>query len=245
MAIYTTEAIIIGSKNWGEADKMLQFFSRERGKFKAVAFGCRRSKSPLAGAMQMFNVVNVSLASGERIDTVRQVSRVRHLSSVESDLMAISYASFVAELVSEIEPEGVPSEEVYDLLPSVFAATGEHNPRIVSLAAGYQLLSLAGVGFSYDKCVVCGEAIAGDALFSIDEGGAVDKKCAGDLPRLYAYPETTRQLLLTLVSLDWAHPAPFTVKRSDLTQAETILYDDIRQMTGHELKSIKFIRQMS
>ena len=74
MAQYTTEAIILGEKNWGDADKMLQFFSRDRGKIKAAAFGCRRPKSALAGAMQMFNVVELSLTEGSRVDTVRQAT---------------------------------------------------------------------------------------------------------------------------------------------------------------------------
>ena len=39
MAIYQTEAVVLGAKNWGEADKMMTFFTRERGLVKAAAFG--------------------------------------------------------------------------------------------------------------------------------------------------------------------------------------------------------------
>ena len=85
MAQYTTEAVILGVKNWGDADKMLQFFSRDRGKIKAAAFGCRRPKSALAGAMQMFNVVELSLTEGHRVDTVRQAVIRRRFPHLETD----------------------------------------------------------------------------------------------------------------------------------------------------------------
>ena len=48
MAQYTTEGIVLGVRNWGDADKMVTIFSRERGRLKAAAFGCRRPRSPLA-----------------------------------------------------------------------------------------------------------------------------------------------------------------------------------------------------
>ena len=39
MAIYQTEAVVLGSKNWGDADKMMTFFTKERGLVRAAAFG--------------------------------------------------------------------------------------------------------------------------------------------------------------------------------------------------------------
>ena len=41
MALYQTEAVVLGAKNWGEADKMMTFFTRERGLVRAAAFGFR------------------------------------------------------------------------------------------------------------------------------------------------------------------------------------------------------------
>ena len=65
MALYTTEAIVLGAKNWGEADKIMTFFTRERGLVRATAFGCRRPRSQLAGAMQLFSELEVQLAEGQ------------------------------------------------------------------------------------------------------------------------------------------------------------------------------------
>ena len=43
MALYRTAAVVLGAKNWGEADKMMTFFTRERGLVQAAAFGAGRA----------------------------------------------------------------------------------------------------------------------------------------------------------------------------------------------------------
>ena len=56
----------------------MTFFTRERGLVRAAAFGCRRPRSPLAGAMQMFSHLDLQLAEGKRLDTVRQATLLNH-----------------------------------------------------------------------------------------------------------------------------------------------------------------------
>ena len=171
MAQYQTEAVVLSVRNWGEADKMLRLFSRDHGKITAAAFGARRPKSPLASGLQMFHTVELSLSTGERVDTVRGCRLVHRFPHLETDLAAMAYASFIAEVLLELMPDGAPQPEVYDWLPCVLAACGAKNPRIVALAAGFQLLDFAGMGLSFDACAVSGAAIEGDAFFSAAEGG--------------------------------------------------------------------------
>ncbi|MFC2740984.1 MAG: DNA repair protein RecO, partial [Selenomonas sp.] len=54
MARRSAEAIVLATRNWGEADKMASLLTRECGRVEAAAFGCRRPKSALAAGMQMF-----------------------------------------------------------------------------------------------------------------------------------------------------------------------------------------------
>ena len=62
MALYGAEGIVLGARNWGEADKIVTVFTRGQGILRAAAFGCRRPRSPLAGAMQMFVHADLQLA---------------------------------------------------------------------------------------------------------------------------------------------------------------------------------------
>ena len=244
MAQVQTEAIVLGVRNWGEADKMLRLFSRDHGKITAAAFGARRPKSPLAGGLQMFHTVELSLSLGDRVDTIRGCRLVHRFPHLESDLAAMAYASFIAEVLLELMPDGAPQPEVYDWLPPVLAACGPKNPRLVALAAGFQLLGFAGLGLSFDACAVSGMPIAGDAYFSAAEGGAISLSAAAEIADRRPYPETLRALLSTLSVIDWAAPPVFTAKRSDIEAGESLLVSYLQETFGHGLRSLKFIRQL-
>ena len=244
MAQYQTEAIVLSVRNWGEADKMLRLFSRDHGKITAAAFGARRPKSPLAGGLQMFHTVELSLTTGERVDTVRNCRLVNRFPHLETDLVAMAYASFIAEVLLELTPDGAPQPEIYDWLPSVLAACGRKNPRIVALAAGFQLLDFAGLGLSFDTCAISGTPIEGDAYFSAEEGGALALTAATEIAKKCPYPEGLRTLLSTLATIDWSSPPQFTARRSELENGEAILVAYLQDTFGHPLRSLKFIRQL-
>lgn len=244
VAQFTTEAIVLGTKNWGDADKIIQLFSRERGKLCASAFGCRRPKSPLAGPLQMFQVLDITLSEGERVDTVRQASVKKRFPMMSSDLNAMAYGAFIAELTLEMMPEDEPQEAVYDWLLNILAVCGEKNPRIVALAAGWQLLPLAGVGPKYDVCAHCRTAIEGNAFFDAVEGGALCPVCAESIQHKRPYPEAVRGFLQLLAELDFGNPPSFHVKKDELLGAESLLLYTIDELIGKRLKSVSFLSQM-
>ena len=43
------EAVVLRRSDWGEADRLLTLFSRERGKLRCIAKGVRRLRSRKAG----------------------------------------------------------------------------------------------------------------------------------------------------------------------------------------------------
>ena len=61
---YHCEALILKHVPFGEADLLVTFFTRERGKIRAVARGARRSNSKLVGHLEPLTQVNLSVAQG-------------------------------------------------------------------------------------------------------------------------------------------------------------------------------------
>ena len=142
MALYATDAVVLGARSWGEADKIMTFFTKERGLVRATAFGCRRSRSPLAGAMQMFSELELQLAEGRRLDTVRTATTKRHYKKLGEDLSCMAYGAFVAEFLRGCLADGQPEPAMYARLLEILAAFEQRNPRVTALAAVYQLLEL-------------------------------------------------------------------------------------------------------
>ena len=243
MAQYTTQAIVVGVHNWGDADKLVTFMTPEHGKVKAAAYGCRRPKSPLAAGMQMFNYLELQLTQGARLDTVKQYSLKKSFKDIGEDLTVMAYASFVTELARELCPEREPHPEVFAKLLEVLDALPRRNPRIASLIAAYQLLEYTGCQLSFSRCVHCGEPIVGNSFFSLEQGGAVCGKCT--FPGIDEFPNSLRIFIEAMLAFDWQSTLPLRVTGALLVRAERLLLLYLQQLLPRPLKSLAFIEQLA
>jgi len=243
MALYTAEAVVAGVKNFGDADKIVTFFTKERGIVRAVAFGCRRPRSPLAGAMQMFAYLDVQLAEGRSLDTVRSATVRRHGRRIIEDLGTMAYGTFVAEFLRDFLPEGQPEEGMFPKVLQILEAFEMRNPRVTALAAVLQLLEYTGLQLSLDRCVHSGKPISGDAFFSLHEGGALAPgyQTSDAVP----YPAELRELMTGLRGLDWKQAGGVRISAKYLMQAERLVLTYLQETLGHPMKSLAFIQQLA
>ncbi len=65
--IYHTKALILSSKEKGEANKVITLFTKELGLIRAVATGIRLNKSKLRFSLQEFSYVDVDLVKGKEV----------------------------------------------------------------------------------------------------------------------------------------------------------------------------------
>lgn len=80
-------AIILRRIDFGEADRILTVLTAEHGKVSAIAKGARRSKSKLAGGLELFSVSTMNLIDGKReLKTIASAQLVRHYSSISNSL---------------------------------------------------------------------------------------------------------------------------------------------------------------
>ena len=242
MALYGAEGIVLGTRSWGEADKVVTIFTRERGLLRAAAFGCRRPRSPLAGAMQMFVHADLQLAEGARLETVKSASVRAHHAKLSLDLAALAYATFVSEVIRALLPEGVADTAFFDKIAAILTAFETRNPRVTALAAVLQTLAAAGLGQSYASCLHCGAAITGDAFFHAREGGALCADCR--TADATDFSEELRLLLVALEQLDWANPAPLQLRGGTLMAAESVVLAHVQELVGHPLRSLAFLAQL-
>ena len=70
MPLYTADALILRTYKLGEADRIVVFLTRDRGKKRGVAKGARRVRSPFAGALEPLTEVRVAYFEKERRELV-------------------------------------------------------------------------------------------------------------------------------------------------------------------------------
>lgn len=243
MAQYQVEAILVAVRDWGESDKIVTLFSREQGKIIAFANGSRRPKSPLAGGMQMFTHLEVTLAPGKNCDSVKQCEIKHAFRHLQEDFNGMAYGAFIAELTSELCPERQPEPHVFDLLLEVLHILTVRNPRMVAMAWAWQLLSITGYSPEFENCTVCGQIVYFPAYFSFASGGCVCNHCEH-----YGLPEVDKKIsdfITCLLHLDWRNPGCFTVNGTILMQTEKLLMGYLMHCLDKPLKSMEFIKQVA
>jgi len=239
MGLYKCEAILLAVRDHGAVGRMVTLFSREYGKFTAAAYGARRPRSELAGCTQAFAHVELVVAAGKGLDSLRQCAIIRSFRELREDLTLMAYAALLAELVAELWPEREPEPAAFDLLLAAYTLMGRRNARIAVLAAALQLLDLAGFRPAYGECVRCGRPLAFPARFAAGGGGGVCLLCAE--PHLPPFPTEVKDFLHRLLTLDLADPGHFSVTGAVLLDAERLLAEFLAWRLDKPLKSLAFI----
>ena len=141
------EAIVLATTDFGDANRVVTFFTREYGKIEANAYNCRRSKSPLSGAMQMFNHILLDFVKSSPYRV--QEADIIDFNKISEDLTRLAYASIFFELVNKMTPLEQTDNDAFDLILNSLKAFDKRNPRITSLIASCQFVELSGFAMEY------------------------------------------------------------------------------------------------
>ena len=183
---FKTEAVVLRSIRFGEADRVLHLYSEDRGRVGAVAKGVRRVKSRLGGRLEPLSRVRLVLHEGRgELCTVSAVDSVNAHPALREQRASLERASQACEAVLRLFDSAEPNRAAYNLLCNQLALL-DSNPtgatRSQSLAFRAKLLLAAGFAPELASCATCGEA---DHLsgFSPSAGGVVCSGCeAGSFP---------------------------------------------------------------
>ena len=102
---FRVEAVVLRHADWGEADRILTLYTRERGKVRAIAKGARKIRSRKAGHLEPFTRVTLQLAKGRDLLIVTQADTVDAYLPLGEDLVKTGYASYVVELLDRFTYE--------------------------------------------------------------------------------------------------------------------------------------------
>jgi DNA repair protein RecO (recombination protein O) len=161
MPLYKTEALILRTYKLGEADRIVVFLTRDRGKKRGVANGARRPRSQFAGALEPFTRVGLTYYEREHRELVRLSYAEAQCSPLRASRPdALPHVGYFAELIDEWAQEGDPNERLFRLgasTPDALAAGVPTGP--LARYFEYWVLRLQGVYPPHLVCHRCGAAL--------------------------------------------------------------------------------------
>ncbi|MFZ3100969.1 MAG: DNA repair protein RecO [Desulfitobacteriaceae bacterium] len=183
MAVYHADAIVIRSREYGESDRILTIFSREKGKLQAIAKGVRKPKSRQRGGTQLFTYADFLIHKGSSLDTVSQVSPKESFPHLWDDLDRTLAATGIAELLDISVISEHPQPELFTLTLTCFFLLAQYEPLLVQSAYTLRLMTVLGYSPVLGECAECGAKIGGERLyFSPQAGGTLCESCLAGYP---------------------------------------------------------------
>jgi DNA repair protein RecO (recombination protein O) len=184
---WKTEAVVLRSIRFAEADSVLHLYTLERGRVGAIAKGVRKTKSRFGARLEPFSHAELMLHEGRgELHTVRgaELVRAHDRSRTDGYRLAVGHIGLEAMLRLFVEPDANPAAfhaltRFLDLLDETEARLPAQ-PAIDPLALSFQLklLWLAGYLPHLSGCASCGQE-APLVGFSAQAGGGVCADCRG------------------------------------------------------------------
>ncbi|HEY8343951.1 MAG TPA: DNA repair protein RecO [Bacillota bacterium] len=252
MSLVQTEGIVLRSRPFGEADKVLTILSKEHGKLEAVAKGARRPRSRLVGAAQPFSYLKILLFTGRSLDQLSQAEIVKSFSTLRDDLTKMAYASYWSELADSFLPWREPNPELFlFFLAGLVVLERAEDPVLISRAFELRLLSYLGYLPTLDTCARCGvpletgEKKAVGAGFSPEEGGLICDRC---LPELLMNPVSlsAQEILImkNLLTTDLRRVSQLKISPDTIKELGRALRLFIEYQADKPLKSLLFLESL-
>jgi DNA repair protein RecO (recombination protein O) len=251
MRTYSADALVLRTYRYGEADRIIVFLTRDRGKRRGVAKNATASRRRFGGALEPLTRGRVTYVERES----RELVRVDRIEPSATPLQAtrgrqddeaahvLGLAAYFAELVDEWAPEASPNERVFRLGTAMAEALGGSG-SVEALARyfEYWLLRLEGVYPALEECPRCGQAsLAAGAVLVVADRAYVCEACAQGGPRLS--PEAVR-FLRTAGRRTPAEAAAAATPPGALREIEQVHHRLLVAHLEKELRSARIVKEL-
>ncbi len=181
---YKTEAVVLRSIRYSEADRILHLYTADRGRVGAIAKGIRRTKSRVGGRLEPLSHAELLLHAGSgELHTVTGVELVRSHHGVREDSYRLAVGLVGAEAMLRLFTEQEANERAFGALTRFLDLLDETptgvRPELDALGLSFQLklLWLSGYLPHLGSCAECGSD-GPLAAYSARAGGAVCQACS-------------------------------------------------------------------
>jgi len=249
MPLYKTNAIVLRSTPYAEADRIVSLYTLAFGRIRGIAKGAKRSQKRFGNALELGSYVSVSFFERETSELVRlnHCDLLRSFQGLREDIKNLAWASYLIELIIAMTGERIPNKALFRLLLFFLHRIDRGSLREELLRVfEIRLFSLLGYQPQFNDCRRCQKELTeGKIYFSAREGGVVCSSCAGGLPGLIPLSLGTIKTLRLAQTLPLEKVGRLSFSLQSLQESEAALSRFLSQYLGKDLKSKNFLAQLS
>ena len=187
MSLEKAEALVIRQADFSESSRVVTFFSREFGKFAALAKGAKRLKGPFDAALDLLSecrVVFIRKSSGtlNLLTEARLAARFQPQNAGSGNGLSSLYGGYyIAELLNGLTEDFDPAPELFDLATSTLTALSKADSYPSTLIIHFEISLLQQIGLlpNLFDCSICGGSVAHSGGYAhwVSQGGVICQSC--------------------------------------------------------------------
>ena len=246
MAITKTQGIVLKYTNLGEADKILTILTRNKGKIKAVAKGCRKPKSSLLASSELFAFSEFVLYKGANLYQISQADTRETFYNLRNDLLKLSYAVFFVEMADAVSEEELSSERLFLLLAKTlyYLAEGEIPIGIINEAYQLKLMDISGYRPSLQRCVHCGKNEVKEYKFDIETGGVICSECEKFGKNVIRISPGTLETIRILLNTEISRLNTLKIDNTIFNEIDKLVKRFVEAHLDKRFKSLDFLNEI-
>lgn len=247
MSNYKTEAIVLKTYDFNEADKIIVLYSKDCGLIRAVAKGIKSPKSRIGAKLEPAVCVELLMFKGRNLDIINQCQIIEPFKGLRKCLKKLTIAMYYTELTTNFGIEHDFNAELlykflFNSLKELELNQNESLLEDMLVRFEYNLISFAGYAPRLDSCSRCNEPVLPEQELFLqgDLSSIVCNKC---LNRFVEFDELSGNLYQYLIELGDKSAKSCNVDNSVVLKSHNIILQYIEQKTSHKLKTPKLLEE--
>ncbi len=244
-----TSGYVLRTVDYGESDRIVSFFTEDRGKLRGIAKGARRSRKRFANALDLFSCSTIlfTAGSGDGFALIEGCDVRKNYPGIRGDLEKTLMASYMIELVDLFTVDGKKNLSVFALIED-FLDLFEENDATEALLRFFEFRLLRHSGYepSLERCVVCGTAVEeiSRPTFRPADGGIRCERCAVPEDTPWPLSPGTAKTLLYGRNLEADRLSRVAFSPRSLGESRQVLHGMIRHIVGREIRSLSVLQEV-
>lgn len=233
------EGIILSVTPYGETSKIINVYTKEYGMIGIMCKGAMGIKSKLRSVTQklIFGIFNIYYKK-DKLSTLVSIDIINPLKKIKEDILLISYASYLCDLVSQVIKQTNDMTIYNDFINTLLKLEEGLNPIVLTNILEVKLLDYLGVGLNLTSCIMCGNKKEIVTLSS-EKGGLICKNCyIGER----IIPISIVKILNMYYLVDIKSVSKLSIKEEIINEINRFLTSYYDDYTGIYLKSKDFLK---
>ena len=228
--IYNYTGIILEKYDVGETDRIYTIYTLEAGKIRAIAKGVKRARAKLAGCLENFTLVNVSVAKRLGTGRITGVVVENNFPCLKNNFELLAKSFEAAKIFNKLVGMEEKDRKVFNLTAGYLNAMNIKKDLYISIAPNlitqgfiFKLFNCLGYKIEAGVCVRCGKPLSREGnYFSAEQGGILCGGCSSGFKNKIKASANTIKIIRIFFKNDIKSLAKLRVEPKDINDLKTI-----------------------